>query len=190
MCFWLTREVVSLQSPLSNDLHKSSETSCVLAASHWLQGAVPQLIQPGVLPMARQSLPGLQGDNPSFLSERAFLPRARESSESAKAGRRTAAPEACETSGRARRLLELACASRGGSSKQFAHGGALTTKHGGDDSSKQASSAALRARRLLWRPARPRLSTLGGVRLARRLSAALRGARRRPRALELERMTE
>ena len=185
MCFWLTREVVSLQSPLSNDLHKSSETSCVLAASHWLQGAVPQLIQPGVLPMARQSLPGLQGDNPSFLSERAFLPRARESSESAKAGRRTAAPEACETSGRARRLLEL-----GGPIKQVAHGGALTTKHGGDDSSKQASSAALRARRLLWRPARPRLSTLGGVRLARRLSAALRGARRRPRALELERMTE
>ena len=83
MCFWLTREVVSLQSSLINGLHKRSETSCVLAASHWLQGAVPQLFQPGVLPLARQSRPRLQGDNPSFLSGRAFLPWARESSENA-----------------------------------------------------------------------------------------------------------
>ena len=73
---------------LYNGLHKRSETSCVPVASHWLQGAVPRLFQPGVLPMARQSLPGLQGDNPSFLSERAFLPRARESSMRLRGGAR------------------------------------------------------------------------------------------------------
>ena len=87
MCFCLTREVVSSQSPLIGDLHKPSETSCMLAASHWLPGAMPRLVQSGELPLARQSQPGLQGDNPSFLSGRAFLPWARESSESAKAKR-------------------------------------------------------------------------------------------------------